>query len=261
MLIDIVVRAKDGHALTRECLQSIRKNTPPGSYRLILVDDGSDPALGDVLTDVYIRSRQNCGAVTATNAGIGFALWTEPEGHVLVMDNDTVIPDGDMGWLSRMEAEFVAGGLRTGAVGATTNYASGFQHVLRVPQTYSADWLDEKAGRGGMAQNPPVPVFVSFAVLIRKDVLRQLGPWDQRYNPGNWEDTDYSVQLRLAGWEIRVARSVYVKHVGHQTFKGNLARLLRENGEKFAAKWGVGTLFDLGIVGREQMKEMLEMKP
>lgn len=266
-VVDIVVRAKNGHDITRACIDSIIKNTPEDSYRLILVDDGSEPTLyerrdQDVpalaeLVDFYIRASECHGAVTASNLGIAVGLTRFDSDYLLILDNDTRVPDGDEGWLGRFVAELEAGGTRTACVGATTNFANPPQHILMSPQTYSADWKNEKEGRGGNKANPPAPWFVSFAVLFRKEALRRCGAWDERYNPGNFEDTDYSVVVREAGYEIRVARSVYIHHDGHQTFRDDMARLMAENGQKFAAKWGIGRLFDLGFVPIEQMRQVV----
>jgi len=251
-MVDIIVRAKDGHALTRECLLSIKANTPPGTYRIILVDDGSDPELGTNLTDIYVRTRYSNGAVTATNLGVAISLCQKDSEYTLILDNDTKIPDGDQNWLKRFVAELEAGGSVTACVGATSNCVNPPQHILSVPQTYLANW------ERGSAENPPVVWFVSFAVLFRKSALVALGPWDERYNPGNWEDTDYAMALRCAGYQIRVARSVYIHHRGHQTFRKDLKDLLITNGAKFQDKWGAGRLFDMGFLGKDQFAEALK---
>lgn len=256
--VDVIVRAKNGHEMTAACLRSIVDHTPPDLFRLILVDDGSDPPLDVDMADLHVRSSESRGAVTATNLGLSVSL-AQPDGdYVLILDNDTEIPRGDTGWLGRMIAELEQGGPQTACVGATTNFANPPQHILAAPQTYTADWSDETGERKGQRLNPAVPWFVSFAVLFRKRVIAQLGLWDERYNPGNWEDTDYAIQCRLAGYEIRVARSVYIHHHGHQTFRDDLKRLLDENGRKFHAKWGIGRLFDLGMIAPEKFKAALD---
>lgn len=244
-MVSIIVRGKNGHGLTNQCLVSIMENTPVGSYRLIVVDDGSDPAY-TFPCDIAIRSTVSRGAVTATNLGLGVALQQADAPYILVLDNDTEIPYGDSTWLDRFVAELEENP-KTGAIGATTNFAKGHQHALAVPQTYTADWSDDKTKTGGMKANPEVAEFVSFAVLMRRDAVARVGFWDEQYNPGNFEDTDYAVQLRLSGWEVRVARSVYIHHRGHSTFGPDLASLLQVNGLKFVQKWGPGHLWDLGL--------------
>jgi len=248
-VIDIIVRAKDGHELTRSCLDSILRETPEGAYRLIYVDDGSEnveeaASLG-AMADTYIRHARCRGAVSASNSGLAASLLLDGE-YVIVMDNDTEIPSGDKGWLERFVAEMERYP-DTGAVGATTNYANPPQHILACPQSYTANW--EK----GTKENEPVVWFISFCVMLRKSAVRQVGWWDERYNPGNWEDTDYAMALRLSGWKIRVARSVYVHHHGHKTFGDRLQKLLLDNRKKFLEKWGPGRCWDMGLMPTEDV--------
>jgi GT2 family glycosyltransferase len=243
-MVSIIVRGKNGHELTANCLESIRANTPEGTYRLIVVDDGSEPAY-EFECDFAVRSSTCRGAVTATNLGLGIALQQADSPYILILDNDTEVPAGDVTWLDRFCSELNEFP-RTGAIGATTNFAKGAQMVLSAPNTYTGDWEDGK--RGGTKENPEVADFVSFAVLLRRDVVAQVGFWDEQYNPGNYEDTDYSVQIRLANWEIRVARSVYIKHHGHQTFGDDIEPLLQKNSVKFMQKYGPGQLWDLGLL-------------
>lgn len=253
--VDIVVRAKNGHEMTEVCIASIVQNTPRELYRLILVDDGSEPHL-DCWADIAVRCDSSSGAVTASNLGIAISQTRRDSQYCLILDNDTQIPNGDSSWLQRMIAELEESGPACACVGATTSFANPPQHALTVPQTYTHDW-GKPDERNGQAENPQVPWFVSFAVLFRKQALKEVGFWDERYNPGNFEDTDYSVRLREAGWGIKVARSVYIHHLGHQTFRDELKQLLATNGEKFTQKWGLGRLMDLGFITKDQMKAAL----
>lgn len=264
--VDIVVRSKNGHSLLHEALRSIAENTNPDLVgKLVIVDDGSKPALGATIAEalpepwqekaVYTRHAESKGAVTATNAGLRLFLEGSAS-YVMVCDNDIVIPAGDRDWLLRF-VDALNVSPETGAVGATTNFANPPQHVLTVPVTFTADWQDKNGQRGGVKENPAVPSLVSFCCLLRREAVEECGLWDERYNPGNYEDTDYAMTLRCAGWEVRVAQSVFVKHVGHQTFGEDLQRLLNENFEKFVGKWGLGRLWDMGLVRDETLAQVL----
>ncbi len=257
-MVSIIVRGKNGHDLTAQCLASIMENTEVGTYRLILVDDGSEPAY-DFPCDIFIRNAVCKGAVTATNLGLGAALLQQDAPYILVLDNDTTIPHGDIGWLTRFIAEMEEDP-KTAAIGATTNFSKGHQHVLSSPQTYQSDWKDDERKAAGRKSNPEVAEFVSFAVLLRREAVARVGFWDEQYNPGNFEDTDYAVQLRLAGWEVRVARSVYIHHEGHQTFGDDIQELLQNNGRKFLEKFGPGHLWDLGLLPTQTLVQAVRFR-
>lgn len=254
-LVDIIVRSKNGHDMFERLVDSIEANTDPSLFRFVISDDGSDPPLpfAPRCPDVFLHTGTCNGAVTATNLGLAVALTKNDSEYVLIMDNDTEIPDGDTEWLNRMIAEFEQGGPKTACVAATSDRVDMVQQILMVPPTFTADWEDEATGRMGSKDNRAVPSFVSFCVLFRKSVLREVGPWDERYNPGNWEDTDYAVQVRNAGYEIRVARSVFIHHKSHATFGDDIQKLLKENQAKFAEKWGLGRLWDMNIIPSKEI--------
>jgi GT2 family glycosyltransferase len=247
--VDIIIRAKDGHELTHSLITSIAANTKPEMFNIILVDDGSAPPYDHIEDVTHVRHATARGAVSATNSGIAIALLTDAP-FVIIMDNDTEIPDGDVNWLERFIQDLKDAGGSTACVGATSNFVNPPQHILTVPQTYTADVKDV-----GVKDNPAVPWFVSFCVLFDKNVLRQAPLWDEQYNPGNYEDTDYAMQLRSQGMEIRVAQSVYIHHKGHSTFGDDMKQLLAVNKDKFYRKWGVGRLLDLGFIQPSELQK------
>jgi GT2 family glycosyltransferase len=257
MLVDIVIRAKNGHEMTQKCIDSINDNTDIDKYRIILVDDGSDPPLDVEGVDFTVRCEESYGAVTASNLGIAIGLSRTDAKYLMILDNDTRIPDGDISWLDRFIHELEESP-EIAVVGATSNYANPPQHILMAPQTYTRDWEDPNTRRLGYKANLDSVWFVSFACLFKKQVLKELGPWDERYNPGNYEDTDYAVAIRSCGYKIKVARSVYIFHDGHATFKNDIEMLLKTNMEKFYKKWGAGRLFDMGMIPIDGMKAMID---
>ena len=197
-MVDIVMRAKNGNDMTEAAIASIQRETKPEAYNLILVDDGSDLPQ-NAPCHYRIRLAESRGAVTATNMGLAISLQL-PGDYVMVMDNDTAIPEGDYTWLRRFVREIEASGPECAAVGATSDNVNPPQQILYCPQAYTANWTNGE--EQGFKENPDVPWFVSFCVLLRKSAIRKVGFWDERYNPGNFEDTDYSVKLRDAGYGI-----------------------------------------------------------
>jgi len=132
-----------------------------------------------------------------------------------------------------------------GAAGAVTDYVSGYQNCELLPDTYTREW-EETTDAGtthGIKGNVELPVLVSFAMMIRKSVINEIGAFDELYEPGNHEDYDYSLMIRQAGYKCVIANSVWIHHKGSQTFsKFDFAELLNINGRKLVGKWGIETL-------------------
>lgn len=247
--VDILVRGYENVALTAACLSSIRRNTDPELYQLTYVDNGSDhPNFYQLVKNnpaaQFVRLPFNHGSVRAINCGLLMALQS-PSEFVLLLDNDTEIPNGDTEWLTRWLAYF--DDPTVGAVGAVTDYVSGSQQAEQAPDTYTRDWQEEN-GRAGVKTPPDMPILVSFAVMIRKQAIQEVGLFDERYEPGMSEDYDVSLRLRKAGWRCIVGKSIWIKHVGSQTFgKMGFNEILQANYAKLVEKWGVDELAALGI--------------
>lgn len=237
--VDILVRGWNNLDQTERCIRSVVENTPAPSYQITYVDNGSE-SWADLehfmgkRDDQYILLPFNHGSVRAINVGLSLALFSDSE-YILLLDNDTEIPQGDVTWLERLITYFDVDP-RIGAVGATSDYVSGLQHVLSLPQRLA-----------GMA---PIeaPWLISFAMMLRKTAVEEVEFFDERYEPGNFEDIDYCVQLRDAGWKCAVADSVFVKHHGSQTFgKMDFNELLNANRGKLFAKWSAEKLAVMGV--------------
>jgi len=244
--VDIVVRARNGHEMTAQCLESIVRNTPRELYRLILVDDGSDPAL-DETPDVLVRVEESQGDGSASNLGIALAQTRKGSPYILLLDAGTKIPLGDSTWLQRMIAELEEGGEDCAAVGALTHLGIPPQHILSALVTYEEEW------EGGSSENLEVPWLRLSPVLFRKEALEECGPLDAQYEVKSYAGFDISVQLRDAGWQLRTARSVFV----FLAAEPGLEQRSAADQQSFYMKWGMGKLFDMGFIAAQELRRVL----
>lgn len=245
--VDILVRGSGNLDLTWGLLESIQQNTPAPTYHVTYVDNGSAEfpdfflrlaGYGATLVSLPI----NMGSVRAINAGLQLAMLS-PAPFVLLLDNDTEVPAGDRSWLARWVEYF--DDPKVGAAGAVTDYVAGTQNGLALPDAYNRDW--QAGDVKGLKEPPAPPVLVSFGLMLRKAAILDVEWFDEDFEPGNFEDYDYSLRLRAAGWELRLARSVWLHHRGSQTFGEQLPELMRANGQKFVNKWGAARLNEFGI--------------
>jgi hypothetical protein len=83
-----------------------------------------------------------------------------------------------------------------------------------------------------------------FCVALRRDVFEKVGPLDERFELGMFEDDDYSRRVRQQGYRIVCAEDVFVHHFGQGSFgalraNGEFDRLLAANRRRFEEKWGI----------------------
>lgn len=247
--VDIFVRGWNNANLTDRCLQSIINNSKTGpTYSLNYVDNGSTHGnaawlLGRFPTIGFYRLPFNHGSVRALNVGLALAQFSSAK-FLLVLDNDTEIPKGDTTWLARWLSYF--DDPKVGSAGATSDYVSGYQNIEQTPDRFQRDF---KAPDGEGQKAPyDLPFMVSFGWMLRKEAIDGIGWFDETFEPGNWEDYDYSLRLRQAGWKNVIADSVYLHHRGSQTFGGmGLQDLVKQNESKFLLKWTREELAALGV--------------
>lgn len=240
----IVIPCHNELSYTRLCVESLLAHTPE-SVELIFVDNGSTdgtPAYLDSLArdlpDVRIlRNPTNRGFAAACNRGIAAATGA----FILLLNNDTVVTRG---WLARLLAAATIDEM-IGLVGPRSNCVAGPQVVENAPcgedlaamHRFAADFALRNAGEGHEAD-----FAIGFCLLIKRAVVDRIGGFDTRFGLGNFEDTDFCLRARAAGFRVWICDDVFIHHFGSRTFRGagiDFKRLMKENEARFRAKWGV----------------------
>lgn len=238
--VSIIVPAHNQLAYCTQCIDSIIANTDH-PYRLILVDNGSTDGVAEYFDSikgaVVVHHERNLGYPAGINSGLRHA-----EGHVLLLNSDTIVPRQ---WLSRLVAT-LGSAPRIGLVGPMSNYVSGPQHIPGLTLTSTAEidaFADSLAGRGtGLID---VERVVGFCMLIREEAYRAVGEMDESFGIGNFEDDDYCLRVRQAGYRVCIAPDCFVFHYGSRTFQGlgfddaSFQNLIAANQQTFERKWGV----------------------
>lgn len=240
----IIVPVCNGLAYTRQCLESVFARTPE-PFELIVIDNGSSDGTPSYLRELQasyegirvIRNEENLGFAVAVNQGISSASGN----YIVLLNNDTVVTKG---WLSRLLAALTIDE-ETGLAGPVSNYVAGSQMVqdasygtdLREMERYAGWRAIEFAGK---LQETNRVIF--FCTAIKRAVIDKIGGLDLRFHNGNFEDDDFCLRARIAGFRIQICEDVFIHHYGSQTFKENklnYTALMEENWERFKAKWGL----------------------
>lgn len=219
-LTSIVILGFNQLPYTQLCVESVQKLTPE-AHELILVDNGSTDGTTvyfQELSRTYANVRailnpDNHGFAGGCNQGIREARGD----YLLMLNNDTLVTEG---WLARMRARLDAdAGL--GIVGPVSNYVNGPQLIPNVPydydlgeiMAYARQWGHDHAGQGFWLDK-----IVGFCMLIRRAVIERIGGFDTRFGNGNFEDDDFCLRARAAGYRIWVCEDVFIHHFGSRTF-------------------------------------------
>jgi glycosyltransferase involved in cell wall biosynthesis/GT2 family glycosyltransferase len=220
--LSIVVLAWGNLEYTQRFVESVRRHTDVG-YELIVVDNGSDweaASYARVAGDRSVRNERNLGFARGMNQGLSVARGK----YVAFCNNDTTLPEG---WATRL-LDTAAQHQRAGIVVPALTAA-------RSPVTVRSEPADRVQVLPPFSAPPGAVVYV-----MRADVLRQLGGWDERYEIASGEDVDLAFTIWVNDLDIVYDQRVLVDHVG----KGSASRLddwrglWARNRQRFFAKWG-----------------------
>ncbi|MVN87158.1 glycosyltransferase [Deinococcus sp. HMF7620] len=211
-LVGIVVINYNGWGHTDTCLRSLAALDYPRAD-VVLVDNGSTDDSVAQLQARYpdlpiLQIPVNVGFTAANNVGTREALRRGAD-HVWFLNNDTTV---DPGVLSALVE--VAGGHP--GLGAVASVLYSMREPEQV-QGWGGGWIDLWRGQAELFQAPVPWAQLDFlsgtSLLVRRRALDEVGLLDERYFM-YWEDADFSLRLRRAGWGLGVAAAARTWHLG-----------------------------------------------
>ena len=236
--VSVIVPVRNERKLTEECLNSLTRNTSQ-PFELILVDDASGEETARYLDSIdgatVIHNDRGLGFAASVNRGI----IASRGGHILLLNNDTLVTPG---WLGRLINH--TRDTHIGIVGAVSNFAADQQvyDKLEYNDVTALDRQSRRLAKELKGLRYSVPKVTGLCMLIRREVIQSIGGFDERFGLGYCEDDDFCVRAKLAGFDIAVARDVFIHHYGSRTMAAenhDPEERMQANWLLFKDKWAV----------------------
>ncbi|TKF02067.1 glycosyltransferase [Vibrio kanaloae] len=239
----LIVLTYNNLALTKDCLKSIEENTYYDNYEVIVVDNMSTDDTRSYLSQHYgnrtnyklIFNEENLGFAAGNNVGLEAA-----EGDVLViLNNDTYVGPY---WLSGLIKALDANS-ELGLVGPVTNNI-GNESKINISYDNWSEMEIKALGYCAREANKIISIDCAafFCVALSRDVYERVGPMSLDYGLGFFEDDDYCMRVKEAGWSIAVVEDSFVHHHLSASFNklknNHKEELMIRNKAVFESKWG-----------------------
>jgi GT2 family glycosyltransferase len=241
--VTIVVVSYNGLDLIRRCLGSVLADPSYPRLEVVVVDNASEEPVRAYLRSLQAADRRvrvifndtNLGFAAANNLGLADLGVSE---FIVLLNNDTVVPSGWLGALLRHARK-----PEVGLVGPVTNW-TGNEARIEVSYTDVADMPAFAAAYTGAhrGQTFEIKMLAMYCVAMRRAVFEEIGPLDERFGPGLFEDEDYARRVKAAGYKVICAEDAFVHHYGRASFsrlpEAEYDALFARNRRLYEDKWG-----------------------
>lgn len=218
---------------TGKCLKALATDPDFNTWEVIVVDNASasetlqklDEAKHSYPNVTFIFNSQNIGFAAGNNIGINVS-----SGDIVILLNSDAFPTPGM--LGKLTEHFVRDN-QLGMAGPVTN-AAGNEQCIYTKAVSMEEKIDEGLRYASSGNSDTLPAYRLdfFCVAISRHVLEIVGLLDEDFGRGYYEDLDYSLRVKAAGFRLGVAEDVFVYHRGSTSFgkiPSEIKALLKRN--------------------------------
>ncbi len=238
MKISIVLLTFSDLELTQQCLRTIRKQASE-PYELIVINNGSTDETVAYLQgqdDIQlVLNSENQGIARSYNQGTGLASGR----YILFMSYYSLLTENCLSNMLRCLQFHDTAAM----VGPVSNDVSGHQ---RIPISYrdisEMDNFARANREKNLGETKQVFRLLSHCLLVKKEVLEELGGFDERFSPETYEDDDLCLRAINKGYSLHIARDAFVHYINPLALPtadpASYFKLLAENRQEAIDKWG-----------------------
>ena len=215
----VVLSYNNFEGTTGPCLESLYADPACGKWKVVVVDNASDSTTREKLEEAS-RRFANCDIIF-NDANLGFpggmnvGLRNNQSAVTVLLNSDTRVLPGMIDAL----ANALMSNPKLGIVAPVSNAAGNEQKIF-----CGADAPDAILREGGLYASAGgadlIPAYrLDFCgVAVSRQLLDRVGLLDEDFGRGYYEDFDYCIRARRAGFNPSVVESAFLYHQGGASF-------------------------------------------
>ncbi len=232
--VEVIVPVYGDYAATKVCLDALEAEGSRVAKHITVIDDCSPDI--DIRRLVEDRAARGLCTLVRNEENIGFArsvnrvLARVVRGDVLLLNADTIVPRESIDRLAL--AAHSEPGIATVTPLSNNGEYTSFpkpNDCNALPKKEEIFALDEIAAAANGRELVDLPSGVGFCLFITRECLKEVGLLSETYSRGYFEDVDYCLRAREAGFRNVCATGIYVGHVGNRSFENEKRRLVVRN--------------------------------
>lgn len=241
--VSIVILSFFNWQITKKCIDSILHYSFYPNFEIIIVDNNSDHQTKEYLKSLnnkklkVILSKENLGFGGGNN--LGMKNISKDSKFIILLNNDTIITPG---WIHRLI--FYAKNKEIGLVGPVTNNIGNEAKINinynpnNIFDIFKKSKLYTSSHFGKFFENDRI---AAFCWIKRKEIYDKIGGFDELFFPVFFEDDDYCLRVKKAGYQIIIVEDVFIHHELGKTSGADTNitdnKFFIENKRKFEEKW------------------------
>lgn len=237
MQISIVLLTHNHLETIQQSLEHIRKNVNE-PYELIVVNNGSNQK-----TIEYLQEQDDLQFITKPDKpGIarGYNLGAELAGgkYILFMMDYCLLTENCLSSMLNclQNTENIA------MAGPVSNDVSGYQRVVVLPELADPQIFANYNRLQNLGASQQVFRLLSHCLLVKKEVLDNIGFFDEIFGLGTYEDDDLCYRAVTKGYDLYIALDAFVYYINPMNMtdfdREEFFNRLKENRQKAIDKWG-----------------------
>lgn len=244
-----VILCYNNYELTKQAIEtlinSLNETFINKGIEIIIIDNGSNDSTKEVVENIivsnkkekieiiYVKLLENMGYPVGINIGLSYC-----RGEIIgVLNNDLIFPNN---WLNAL-VELLEIDESIGVAVPYLSYAYGIQRTdvrfnsLDEINSFSKEFINKNKEKVTY-----ITRVIGACMILKRQVLKEVGGNDFFFGIGHFDDDDWCLRIRMAGYKIAVVGGSFVYHMGSKTFKTvkeNINNFVSINRSKFYRKW------------------------